>query len=139
MQKKFLNRLLISIVFGILFGLLCVWLASSSSPDIRGTPLMRSILFNRFLIGVVVGIVGIYTIHPIFGFKTFIFRGALFGAIVSIDIAIGIYMNTTITSAEQSFVFWLTILAGAIYGLVIDIVATKFGGQGKELLHKKQK
>ena len=139
MQKKFLNRLLISVILWILFWLLCTWLASSSTPDIRWTPLMRSILFNRFLIWIVIGIVWVYTIHPIFGFKTFVLRGVLFGALISIAMAIGIYMDTTITSTEQCKIFWMTILAWAIYGLIIDIVATKLGGQGKELLHKKQK
>jgi len=45
------------------------------------------------------------------GFKCFALRGAFFGAIISIALAIGIYMDPTITSAEQSKIFWMTILA----------------------------
>lgn len=139
MKKDMVRRLIVSVILWILFGLLCVQLASGPTPNIRGTPLMRSILFNRFLIGVVVAMMGIYTIHPILGFKCYILRGAFFGALISVAMAIGIYMDTTIGSAEQCKIFWMTIVAWAIYGLVIDLVATRLGGQGKGLLHSKQK
>lgn len=111
MKKAMVRRLIVSAILGILFGLLCVQLASGSTPDIRGTPLMRSILFNRFLIGMVVAMMGIYTIHPILGFKCSILRGAFFGALISVAMAIGVYMGPTISSAEQCKIFWMTILA----------------------------
>lgn len=81
----------------------------------------------------------IYTIHPALWFKCFALRGAFFGAIISLDIAIWVYVSSTTDQATKCRVFWMTILAWAVYGLIIDMVATKFGGQGKELLHKKQK
>ena len=132
------RRLLVSVILGILFGLLCVQLASGTNPDIRGTSSMRNILFNRFLIGMVVALVGIYTIHPILGFKCYALRGIFFGAIISLDIAIGVY-TSSIDPTLKCKIFRMTILAGACYGLIIDLVGTRLGGQGKELLHSKQK
>jgi hypothetical protein len=139
MQKKFLKRFLISIVLWILFWFVCTWLASSSNPGIWWSALMWNLLFNRFLIGLVIAMMWVYTIHPVLWFKCFALRGAFFWAVISLDIAIGSYISNTADPATQFRVFWMTILAWAIYGLIIDIVATKFSGQGKELLHKKQK
>ena len=138
MQKKFLKRFLISIVLWILFWFVCTWLASSSNPGIWWSALMWNLLFNRFLIWLVIAMIWVYTIHPAFWFKCFALRGAFFGAVISLDIAIWVFMVAG-DRAQQIKVFWLTILAWAIYGLIIDIVATKFGWQGKELLHKQQK
>jgi len=138
MKKKFLIRLLIAVILWIWFWFVCTRLASSSNPDIRWTPLMRSILFNRFLIGMIVGLLGVYTVHPILWFKVFPLRGLIFGAIISIDIAIGNFMSPG-DRAQQIKIFRMTILAWAIYGLIIDLVATRLGWQGTKLLHEKNK
>lgn len=51
--------------------------------------MMWLIIVNRMTIGLVVGLVGVYTKHPIFGFPTPpILRGAIFGAIISLSLAL---------------------------------------------------
>ncbi len=133
-SSVFMKRWITSLVLWILFGFICVWLASGTNPAIWWTVLMWSILMNRFMIGFTIWLIGIYSHHPVFGFRIFpIFRWALFGAIVSIQMAIGVYFTPI---PQQNIIFWLTIVAGAIYGIVIDFVATKIWGEGKILLAK---
>ncbi len=133
---KLFKRKMVCIVLGIIFGFLCVWLASKESPDIWGSPLMWSILFNRFLIGVVVFLAGAFTFHPIFKCRIYPWiRGLAIGALVSLDIALGIFIAPMGMDEEKmKMVFWATIIAGALYGLIIDVIASKVAGEGQELL-----
>jgi hypothetical protein len=62
------KRFLIALPLGIVAGIVCVWLASSTNPDIWWTPLMWAIIANRMVIGLTVALAGAYTHHPVFGF-----------------------------------------------------------------------
>lgn len=98
---------------------------------------MWIIIVNRMTIGLVVGIAGVFTRHPMFGFRTPPYlRGAVFGAVVSIGLAIGTFITPASGPYSQTALFWMTILAGAVYGSIIDMIATKVGGEGKDLLWK---
>lgn len=130
LQKRFF----IAVPLGIVFGFLCAWFASSSNPGLWWTPLMWTLVTDRFLIGLVVGLAGVYTRHPIFGFRCPpALRGFVLGALVSLPIATG-GMMSTVPDMGPWEIFWASIIAGAVYGLIIDLVATKFAGQGPELL-----
>jgi len=96
---------------------------------------MWSLLFNRFLIGFVIFFVGFIKIHPLFEIRMYpALRGSLIGALVSLDIAIGIFITPATTGdISATTIFWMTIIVGAIYGLIIDITATKFSGEGEDL------
>jgi hypothetical protein len=97
------------------------------------TPLMWAIVFNRFLIGLFVYFAGAINYDAWLKCKWWSWlRGFIVGAIVSIDMAIGIFMSPTTGSYDAVTVFWMTILAGAVYGLIIDLVATKVAGDGKK-------
>lgn len=135
MNKLFLRRFAIAISLAIVFGLLCVYLASGSNPGIWWTPAMWSILFNRFLIGIIVAVVWVHTVHPVFGFtvKPFL-RWTVFWTLVSIDLAIGVFVGNV---PNAIFVFWATIIAWAVYGMIIDMMATKFAWEGTAILGKK--
>lgn len=50
------KRFAIAMPLAVVFGLLCVFLASPSNPGIWGTALMWTILTDRILIGMVVGL-----------------------------------------------------------------------------------
>ncbi len=63
------KRFLIALPLGVLAGIVCTWLASSSTPDIWGTALMWTIIANRWTIGLVVGLAGAYKRHPVFDFS----------------------------------------------------------------------
>lgn len=99
---------------------------------------MWILIVNRITIGLVVGVVGVYTLHPVFGFPTPPYlRGAVFGALISVQLAIGVFIAPSAGPYSAMTLFWLTILVGALYGSVIDMIATKVGGEGKELLWMK--
>ncbi|EKE27691.1 MAG: hypothetical protein ACD_3C00169G0001 [uncultured bacterium (gcode 4)] len=135
MNKKFVLRFVISIFLGIIFGLVCVTLASGTNPDIWWTPLMWSILYNRFLLWIVVAVVWVHTFHPLFWFRMWPFlRWALFWILVSMDLAIWVFINAT---PDAMTIFWYTILAWAIYWMIIDIVTTKIAWEWTEILWKK--
>lgn len=128
------KRFLVAISLGLAFGVLCAWLASKNDPTIFSlkSSTFWTIVWNRFLIGLMIAFAGAFVRHPIFGFRCFpVFRGAILGAIVSLVIAFGIL---TMPIENVTMIFWATIGAGAIYGIIIDLVATKVGGEGKELL-----
>ena len=136
-NKPLLKRIILSTILGIASGFLCVYLASTNNPGIwdHNSPAVWSIIYNRFLIGVVIGLAGFMTKNPIFNFKIPAWlRGIKIGILVSVPMAINSLMIPNMESSELWKIFWMTILAGAIYGLIIDVVASKFGGQGKELI-----
>lgn len=125
------KRFLIALPLGIVAGLVCTFLASSSTPAIWGTALMWTIIANRFVIGLVVGFAGAYTRHPVFCFPIpSYFRGFCLGVFVSLSLAAGVMMNPEGTWT----IFWAILVAGGVYGSIIDMLATKFGGEGKDLV-----
>lgn len=95
---------------------------------------MWTILTDRILIGMVVGLAGAYSVHPMFRFPIPAwFRGTCLGTFVSLPLATGA-MVMPAAGTDAWTVFWLTLAAGAFYGFVIDLAASKFGGEGPELL-----
>ena len=99
-MKKITKRFFLAGILGIAFGFLCSYFVSqgtgnvSADPNFWGSPLMYSIIFNRFLIGIVIGIAGAYTECPFIpGRLRPWVRGAFWGAVISLDIAIGIFIG----------------------------------------------
>lgn len=132
-QPSIAKRAIISITLGLGFGVLCAYLASRSDPTIFSlkAPMFWVIVANRFLIGFTIFFAGWMTTHPLFKFPTPAWlRGFCIGAVVSLGLALGVLLNP---SPEAVKLFWLTILSGAIYGLIIDSIASRCGGQGKDL------
>lgn len=130
------KRKLACVLMGLGFGFLCAYLASSGmeGQDFWWTPLMWAIVINRTLIGFVILIAGVFNYNAILKMKYWAWlRGAVIGAIFSLDMAIGVLMNPAMDSAEAMSIFWMTIVAGAVYGLIIDTVATALFGDGKKL------
>jgi len=142
MNTKFKKRCLISGAMGLAFGLLC-FMGFSSNPDMPvefakfqkwnlSNPMMWSLIANRFAIGFTVGLAGFMTVHPIFKFRLpTILRGLQIGIIISLSLALGSFMGPNADLAKQGF--WVTLIFGGIIGMIIDLVATKFAGQGEEL------
>lgn len=136
--KPLVKRFAISIILALFFGLLCSYLAWSWDPKLMedmwfwGWPLMLSIMFNRLLIWFAVTFSWFMTKHPLFWFKMYpVFRWAIIWAFVSIDIIFGPFI---MDYQQATLVAWMTVLAGAFYGMVIDMVATKFAWDGEDLL-----
>jgi hypothetical protein len=90
---------------------------------------MWAIITNRLLLGVVIGFAWAFTHHPVCGFPIpWYVRGVFAGVVVSLTLAFSWLAANGVVS-----IFWYTLLAWAVYGLVIDFFATKFGWEGKEI------
>lgn len=135
------KRILTGIGLGTVAGLLCFW-GFSSGADQMGmeqwaqwswtNPMMWLVIANRFTIGFVVAIAGFITVHPFLNFRIPVWvRGAKFGVLVSLTMTIGVFMGPNPEGVW--FVFWMMSVAGAVIGAIIDVIITKFAGQGEDL------
>jgi len=128
-----IKRMSVALGAGVGVALIDIWLSSASNPDawdLNG-PMFWYMFLNRVSIGFFVAIAGIVTIHPLLNFKMFPIRGAFVGVWISLSMAASIFFEDSATWGT----FWMIVLSGAVYGVLVDILATKFAGQGKKLLH----
>lgn len=135
------KRKLVCFLLGIGFGFLCAYFASTSMADqaFWWTPTMWGIVFNRFLIGLVIFFAGSWTYCRVINIPIrWWYRGPVFGALVSIDLAIW-NLYAPLPADKLMWIFWMTILMGAIYGFIIDLAATKIGGEGKKFSESLEK
>lgn len=137
------KRMFLSIVLWILFWLFCAYLAwssdatLSSNPDYWGSALMWNILFNRVLIWVVIAFAWFITFHPILKIRMYpALRWACLWALVSLDISFWAFISNMPNAWN---ILAATVIAWAIYGMIIDLVATKYWAEGKDLLEGTQK
>jgi hypothetical protein len=103
------RRIKISVALGVVAGAICLYVTLTSIPGVLTLPVLATIFYDRVLLGFVVGIAYGLKIHPFI-------RGAIIGAVVSLLIAIpsGIIGGALLMGA------------GIVYGMIIDLVATKF-------------
>lgn len=140
-QKKSLaTRLVIGKLLGIVFGVIfmCVFVHMNNEV-LSYQSFGMLILF--ILLGVTSGFMGIYTRHPLFGFKLpWWLRGAVVGLSFTLVLVLLDYAHFVSLMNHEIFVslgfespFWV-LVDGAIIGMIIDFVQTKIAGEGKELL-----
>jgi len=113
-KKKRAVRLIVSIVLGFIFGIIC-WLSTRSSPrmEIELTlAMILGIIFNRAMIGFVIGISGLKRLN-------FFLHGIIVGLVVTLPMSIYPLAGGEITG------FILLEVAGAVYGLLIELIVTK--------------
>ncbi len=102
------KRLIIATILGILCGLFCMYGTIFKFPEFAADTLfLIGIVYNRALIGVVIGIADNIDLHPAL-------RGAVIGVVVSMAMAI--------FSAEGMFVL---LGFGLVYGVLIDVVTSR--------------
>jgi len=104
---KILRRTIVTTILGFIAGFICYW--ASRKTVVYTTPMMWSVILNRTLLGFILGISGLkwnYVIH-----------GLVIGAIASIPLAVPAF----ISSAAGG---WLILIAGAIYGLIIELITS---------------
>lgn len=109
------KRLYIATLMGILFGLVCVTMASSNGP--LPLKVCASIFSGRVLIGIVIGLSAWkmpWALH-----------GALMGLIVGFPGAIGAMMTPN-KQFDQWTLFAMTLVMGMIYGVLIELVTSGF-------------
>lgn len=103
------KRIKISVALGVVAGAICLYETLTSNPGVLTLPVLATIFYDRVLLGFVVGIA--------YGLKiNQLIRGAIIGAAVSMLIAIpsGIVGGALLMGS------------GVVYGIIIDLVATKF-------------
>jgi len=141
-NKILLKRMVFGSGLGLVAGLLC-FAGFSSQPNIpteyaqyqvwswSNVWLWRTLL-NRLVLGSMVAIAGFITVHPLLGFKISAWmRGAKIGFLISLPMAVSSLMNSNPEMAKSGF--WMVLIAGTIIGLIIDVIITKFSGEGEEL------
>lgn len=102
------RRVSIATALGIAVGILCAYGSATSVPSLT-LPILATIFYDRILLGFVIGIADGIDARPAI-------RGLFLGLVVSTLIAI--------PSGMQGGA--LLMAAGAVYGLVIDMVASRF-------------
>lgn len=134
------RRMFISMFLGISFGLLCsylAWRSSGMTPDFWWSALMWNILFNRLMIWVMIAFAWFVTFHPILRIRMYpALRWTLIWALVSLDISFWAFISEM---PDAWNILFATVLAWAIYGMIIDLVATKYWGEWKALIEWTQK
>lgn len=131
------KRFIVAMVLGGGFGLLCVFMAAQHQPELFSLshPIFWTILTDRILIGWVVALAGAYTVHPVLGFPYRpLWRGACMGGVVSLPLAAGAMSGPVPPPFSLWSIFFATLVAGAVFGAIIDLVATRVGGEGAGLL-----
>ncbi len=116
----FTKRLTVSLLMGAILGVFCIIGAYVRFGPEREVFLLFSLWYNRLLMGLLIGL-------PLakVSLSKAIIRGAILGCAVSFA-----YYSATGFSDHMSFV------AGIVYGMIIEAVAFKFGGDGKKKIEQ---
>ena len=137
-KPSLMLRIAIGKGVGFLFGLAGFLLLPFFLPD-ADSLLRWGILFWYITVGAFIGVFGVVTYHPVLKMPMpWWFRSALVGAWMNFVLAFFAYdaMSDMIVAmfGENGLIaspFWFTV-EGAIIGLVIGYLATRFGGEGAE-------
>jgi len=108
------KRLTISIATGAVLGIFCIIGISMRMGFVGNELFILATWVNRLVLGLVIGLAPYYKIKN--STKNVLFRGALFGFIISGSF----YLATSFKDTPGFF-------AGIVYGVIIDYVATKYG------------
>ena len=110
------KRLIIATLSGLLFGFVCFSLAWTGSKGAIPTPAVFQIIASRTLIGFAIGISALrlhWSLH-----------GLLLGTLFSIPLAFSGLIAPDNPDFPASAMFVFTIILGAIYGLLIELITS---------------
>ncbi len=110
-----MKRFIIATLSGLLFGFLCYTMASSSGA--LPSPVAWQIVVSRTLIGFAVGICAFKMIH-------WSLRGIVLGFIFSLPLGISGLMAPENPEFSHNMILISTIIMGAVYGLLIELITT---------------
>ena len=110
------KRLLVASIGGLICGLICYGLASSSSAGLAA-PIAAQIIASRTLIGVAIGL-------SRFSFGHWAIHGAVLGTVFSLPLAFSGLMAPDNPQFSAGAMFTWTIVLGLIYGVLIEFVTT---------------
>lgn len=105
-------RIIVATILGVVAGIIC-WQLSKSNPKLTfDTPMILGVIANRALLGFIIGISGLRGLN-------YLVHGVLIGLVATIPMSIYPLAGGDVAS------FALLEVAGAVYGLVIELVVTK--------------
>lgn len=105
-------RIIAATVLGAVAGVIC-WQLGKSSPKITlDTPMILGIIANRTLLGFIIGISGLKRLN-------YLVHGAVIGLVATIPMSVYPLAGGDVAS------FALLEAAGAVYGLLIELIVTK--------------
>jgi len=134
------TRIIIGKTIGLVIGLTGFVLLPYFYPE-AGWLLRWGVLLWYTTIGAIIGVFGVYTRHPILNLPMpWWFRAPILGAWMNFvltffayetmrEVMVGMFGDQGVMTSP----FWFT-AEGAVVGLVIGYVATRFGGEGKDAL-----
>ncbi|MCF7917448.1 hypothetical protein K9L27_00350 [Candidatus Gracilibacteria bacterium] len=150
-HEGFIRRMALSKGLGIFLGIIgTFFIPASALTERSGVIFYWGILLWGMTLGFVIGLAGLITQNPLWDKKWLPFkhhlwrpfwRGGIVGAwlellfvILSYEKVIALlgFLNISWISTEN--IIWWAILAGFFWGAIIDLLATKFGGEGKNIL-----
>ena len=145
-KPSLMLRIAIGKGVGFVIGLVGLIFLPYDVPE-AGWMLRFAVLFWYTTVGAVIGVFGVFTWHPILHLPMpWWFRAPMIGAWMNFVLTLFIYDQfaawmpeiSTITFGSATLItspFWF-VLEGALIGLLIGYLATRFGGEGKETVDR---
>lgn len=110
-----MKRIVIATLLGMVFGLVCYYMAKSGGDPIPAS-LRYQIIFSRTLIGFAIGISSL-------NMKHWALHGLVMGLIFSLPLAFSSMMGAS-EEFSTTMMFSMTFIMGGIYGIIIELVTT---------------
>lgn len=141
-NPSLITRIAIGKLIGLAFGLIGFIFLPYFLPD-AGWLLRWGILLWYTTVGAIIGVFGVFTYHPILKMPLpWWFRAPLIGAWMNFVLTFFAYdaMQSMMVAlfGEDGLLnspFWF-VLEGALIGLLIGFLATRYGGEGKETVDR---
>ena len=141
-KPSLISRIAVGKGIGLLFGLIGFAALSLVEPQ-ADTMFQWGILLWYPTVGAFIGVFGVFTWHPVLSLPMpWWFRAPWIGAWMNFVLMLFIYDDLQALTGHWFFgevfssPFWL-VVEGAIAGLVIGYLATRFGGEGRDTLRAK--
>lgn len=134
------TRIAIGKGIGFMIGLVAFIFIPQFLPDASAT-LKWGVFLWYIIFGAIIGVFGVMTKLPVINIALpWWIRGAYIGAFLNLAIALVAYdtlglLMVSVFGADGLLTspFWV-VLEGAVFGFIIDYLATKFGGEGAAII-----
>lgn len=143
-QPSMVMRIAIGKGIGFVVGLIGFVIVPAILPD-AGSMFRWAMLLWYTTFGAIIGVYGVFTYHPVLKLPMpWWFRAPIIGAWLNFVLTLFIYdelaaFMTAMFGTEGSFSSpFLFVLEGAVFGLMIGYMCTRYGGEGKETVRDQE-